>query len=223
MPEKKQEANSVTTPGRLLSAAREASDKTQADIAKLTRLPLSVIQEIEGDHYAEFGSSTFVRGYLKSYARLVGIEEAQITAALDTSNLLSNPSYTTTASVGGAPVMNVTRQKQTMRNPGWVIAGCAVVLVIALSVVWKVQDHMVGKKIAHSSNTSASLTLPTQTVMPVTTATTTSAAPTTTAPATIVAVKPAKNIWVKKKDIGKIMAMPKSFKPTYVVEPVKNT
>lgn len=66
------------TPGKLLSAAREQKSLSQEDIAKQIRLSVSAIDDIESDHYDSFGAATFVRGYLRSYARVVDIPEEKI-------------------------------------------------------------------------------------------------------------------------------------------------
>lgn len=66
------------TPGRLLTAAREACALSREDVAKQTRLSVSAIADIESDHYERFGAATFVRGYLRSYARVVGVSEEKI-------------------------------------------------------------------------------------------------------------------------------------------------
>jgi cytoskeleton protein RodZ len=66
------------TPGKFLLAAREAKSLSREEVAKQIRLSVSVIEDIESDHYEHFGAATFVRGYLRSYARVVGVSEEKV-------------------------------------------------------------------------------------------------------------------------------------------------
>ncbi len=73
----------VVRPGSLLRTAREAKGLEQADVASsLNWLPGYVVL-IEEDRHQELRSPAFGRGYVKTYARLVGISQPRILRALD--------------------------------------------------------------------------------------------------------------------------------------------
>lgn len=59
--------------GQRLRTAREARGWTHADVAARLRLSTQLIGRLESDHYAGLTDGVFLRGYLGSYARLVGI------------------------------------------------------------------------------------------------------------------------------------------------------
>jgi cytoskeleton protein RodZ len=59
--------------GRELAAAREARGWTQADVGQRLRLPARLIARLEADDYEGLTEGVFLRGYLASYARLVGL------------------------------------------------------------------------------------------------------------------------------------------------------
>lgn len=65
-------------PGQRLRAAREALGLGLNDIAKRMRLQEHVIHQIEQDMYDENTALVFVKGYLRSYAVLVGLNPDQI-------------------------------------------------------------------------------------------------------------------------------------------------
>lgn len=71
------------TLGQRLRVAREARGMSRADAATRLRLPLRLISRLEGDDYEGLDQGLYLRGYLTSYAELVGLpfEEAQRTAA----------------------------------------------------------------------------------------------------------------------------------------------
>lgn len=68
----------VSGPGPRLRAAREALGLDIKDIAKRMRLQEHIIHQIEQDMYDENTALVFVKGYLRSYAVLVGLNADQI-------------------------------------------------------------------------------------------------------------------------------------------------
>ena len=72
--------------GQRLAAARELRGWSRTDVASRLKLPASLIARLEGDDYAGLTDGVFLRGYLGSYARLVGIpaEQAASVAAAHT-------------------------------------------------------------------------------------------------------------------------------------------
>ena len=71
------------TPGQLLREARFAHDMSEADIANRLHLSRSVIQAIENDAFDKLPGVTFVRGYLRAYARVVELSNEEIMTAFD--------------------------------------------------------------------------------------------------------------------------------------------
>lgn len=59
--------------GQRLRAAREARGLSRADVAARLKLPLSLIGKLESDDYQGLTEGVFLRGYLGSYAKLVGV------------------------------------------------------------------------------------------------------------------------------------------------------
>ena len=59
--------------GQRLRAAREAKGLTHSDVAQRLRLPLRLIGRLEDDDYSGMEQGVYLRGYLSSYARLVGV------------------------------------------------------------------------------------------------------------------------------------------------------
>ena len=71
------------SPGKMLKEAREALNLSTQDIADKVRLKNSLIQEIEADNYDFNISLTFLKGYLKLYAKQVGIQSELVINAFD--------------------------------------------------------------------------------------------------------------------------------------------
>ncbi len=68
--------------GTLLRNKRESQGMTQKQVADRLRLRVSVVDDIE---HNRFGSqvTTFTRGYLRSYAKLLGLDENIVLSALE--------------------------------------------------------------------------------------------------------------------------------------------
>lgn len=72
--------------GPRLRKAREAKGLGPADVARQLRLETRIIEALERDDRAALPSITFVKGYVRSYARLVGLDEEPLLAALPASS-----------------------------------------------------------------------------------------------------------------------------------------
>lgn len=71
------------TPGAQLRQARESKGLTVAQIAKETMLTARYLTALEADDYEALPGSTFVRGYLRRYAPLVGLSANTLVAEFD--------------------------------------------------------------------------------------------------------------------------------------------
>ncbi|MEZ8100210.1 cytoskeleton protein RodZ [Vibrio bivalvicida] len=69
--------------GTLLKNKRESLGLSQKQIADRLRLRLSIIENIESNNFASDQVATFTRGYLRSYARAVGLAESEVLCAID--------------------------------------------------------------------------------------------------------------------------------------------
>ncbi|PKH00604.1 RodZ domain-containing protein [Paraglaciecola sp. MB-3u-78] len=70
-------------PGQILRQARERAKLSTQDIADKMKLKRALIEDIELDNFDINISLTFVRGYLKLYAKHVHVEEAEILNAFE--------------------------------------------------------------------------------------------------------------------------------------------
>ncbi len=64
--------------GALLVNARNSVALNQTDVADQINLPLATIDALEKDNFEKLPESTYVRGYLRSYARLVGLDPEEL-------------------------------------------------------------------------------------------------------------------------------------------------
>ncbi len=72
-PQKREE-----TIGSVLAHARDQAGLSQAEVARQMNLMVSTIQALEEDDFANLPGPTYVRGYLHTYCKLVGLDAGQL-------------------------------------------------------------------------------------------------------------------------------------------------
>ncbi|NKI17621.1 helix-turn-helix domain-containing protein [Spongiibacter sp. KMU-166] len=65
-------------PGSVLQEARLQAGKSVAETAEALNLLKTYVEALERNDYTRFNSPLFARGYIKSYARYMGLEEAPL-------------------------------------------------------------------------------------------------------------------------------------------------
>lgn len=68
----------LASPGELLRRERESQGLDRDEVADALNLRPAVIQGLENDHYEEVPVPAYRRGYLRSYAQLLGIDDREV-------------------------------------------------------------------------------------------------------------------------------------------------
>lgn len=76
-----QSQNTIDGPGSQLRKARERQGLDQGKVAVQLHLSQSLIQALEWDDYEHLPAPVFVKGYLRNYARLLGVNEDAVIEA----------------------------------------------------------------------------------------------------------------------------------------------
>lgn len=71
----------AAAPGQMLKRARESRNLTVAAIATQMNLDIRIIEALEAGDQSRLPAPIFVRGYLRGYARQVGMPEAEVLGA----------------------------------------------------------------------------------------------------------------------------------------------
>ena len=120
--------------GDFLAKARRSHKLSQAQVAKRLCLEESFIKMIEDNQFHDIKQSpVFVRGHIRSYARLLVIPESEIIALLDAHGIACTPkNVADMAEV--KPVLSV--QSGSFRYMTW---GIIALLVILVGIWWSTQ------------------------------------------------------------------------------------
>lgn len=76
-----EESSAPSSPGTQLRQARESAQLSLEDVAAETRMTLPKVRALEADDYDSLHSDTFVRGYLRTYAKLLKLDPEDLLRA----------------------------------------------------------------------------------------------------------------------------------------------
>jgi cytoskeleton protein RodZ len=119
----------ASTAGGMLRAAREAMGMSLDTVAQQLKLAPRQVTALEEDDFAKLPGRTFVRGFLRNYARLVRIDAEKVLAALPGGDApaLGPPALQPTApTIGHLPTMEYAK-------PGWTRWAIPLMLVAVIA------------------------------------------------------------------------------------------
>lgn len=70
-------------PGERLKEERNRQQLTERQAADKLHLSLSYVRALEADNYEQLPEATFIKGYFRNYARLLGLPADEVTAAFE--------------------------------------------------------------------------------------------------------------------------------------------
>ncbi|AXC76256.1 cytoskeleton protein RodZ [Salmonella enterica] len=127
--------NEAQTTGVRLRNAREQLGLSQQAVAERLCLKVSTVRDIEEDKAPSDLASTFLRGYIRSYARLVHVPEEELLPGLEKQAPLRAAKV--------APMQNFSLGKRRKKRDGWLMSFTWLVLfvVVGLTGAWWWQNH----------------------------------------------------------------------------------
>jgi len=69
--------------GAYLQRQRELRQVSLEELVQTTRVPLKMLQHLESDRFDELPGDVFARGFMRSYARTLGLDEAEVLRRFD--------------------------------------------------------------------------------------------------------------------------------------------
>jgi cytoskeleton protein RodZ len=141
----------IKGPGQILRQARELAKLSTQDIADRMKLKRTLIEDIEQNNFDINISLTFVRGYLKLYAKHVHVEEAEILTAFE---------KLTTEKKEPVKLQSFSRRVANQANDDKLMLVTYLILatIIALVVIWWFQQSSTGTTESDVSNYPESVT-----------------------------------------------------------------
>ena len=126
--ERSNRQNSRSGPGSMLRKARTDLHLPVEDAARLLNLSARHILAMENDDYESLPGPTYVRGYLRSYAQLLGLSPEETIASYKKLPVASKPVDLTKL----VPKQEISSNDRLMKVGTFLVAG----VVIGLAVIW---------------------------------------------------------------------------------------
>ncbi|WP_438288466.1 cytoskeleton protein RodZ [Edwardsiella tarda] len=133
--EASQDQAAPMSTGERLRQGRERLGLTQQQVAERLCLKLSTIRDIEEDKAPDGLVSTFVRGYIRAYAKLVQIPEQEIAPLL--------AKQAPVRAVKMAPMQSFSLGKRRKKREGWLMTFTWLVIFVVIGITgsWWWQNH----------------------------------------------------------------------------------
>jgi cytoskeleton protein RodZ len=123
----------LQTPGEILRQARESADISEREMADRLHWMPSHVGAIEENRFDELRGTAFVRGYLRTYGKMLGVSEQALLFAFDAMTLPEQVSESHSTAVS---------QESLWQRPGVGVAlGIGAALLLA-SLFWLLQDDV---------------------------------------------------------------------------------
>ncbi|MBU3021811.1 RodZ domain-containing protein [Aestuariibacter sp. A3R04] len=125
--------DNTTTPGAMLRQAREKLGLSQAQMADKLFLKQRNIDDIEADRLDENMSVTFAKGYVRMYAKQVGVDDKLVISEFEKLHTTTKPP---------AKLQSFSRKvaKQAHDDRWMMVTWIILLLIVAASVVWWYQQ-----------------------------------------------------------------------------------
>jgi cytoskeleton protein RodZ len=138
--EASQDKSKSMTTGQRLCQARQQLGLSQQAVAESLCLKKSTVRDIEEDSISADLASTFVRGYIRSYAKLVHIPEDELLTTL--------PKQTPQKMAKVILIQSFSLDKHRKKRDGWLMSftWLMVFVVLSLTGVWWWQNHQAQKE-----------------------------------------------------------------------------
>jgi helix-turn-helix protein len=116
--------------GRALRSAREHRGKGREEAARETRVRTDYLEALEREEFNALGSDVYVRGFLRSYAKYLGLNHEKVLSAYERAYGRSKPPpapVERAATVAPTEALVLTERKR----PNWLFAAAAALVILS--------------------------------------------------------------------------------------------
>ena len=122
-------ASNWPSPGQTLKKMREELGLSHGRVADALHMTAHYVKALESDQYDKLPGKTFVKGYFRSYARLLGADVEEI--------MLSYERFTAALEKTEETEANVIRAKKAYdQNMRWMVCAAAIIVVVVAASWW---------------------------------------------------------------------------------------
>jgi cytoskeleton protein RodZ len=126
----------LDTPGKQLRRGREARKLEISQIATSLRITSQVVEALERDDYEHLPSPVFVSGYIRSYARLVGLDPGLLNKQFHRLHPDAEPLTGETGETTHHQRVETAPEQDGGGSGSWVIAMVIILALAGAGVIW---------------------------------------------------------------------------------------
>lgn len=115
--------------GSSLREMRKSAGFTVEQLASRTRIPASVIEDLEQDNFATCGGPIYARGHIRTIANICGFDESEVLVAFESQTISLNKSIRDLLNDTNATAARKVRKQMSWKSLSGVAAG-----VVALGI-----------------------------------------------------------------------------------------
>jgi len=115
--------------GERFRAAREARGLTLSDVSEQLRIRAVYLAAIEEENWQAIGAAVYARGFLRTYARFLGLDPEESVAAFNASSGAAAPASTAPAAAPAEPPPAIASPHQGLSPVIWIASAIAIALV----------------------------------------------------------------------------------------------
>ncbi len=144
--------------GERFRAAREARGLSLSDVSEQIRIRSVYLAAIEEENWSAIGAPVYVRGFLRTYARFLGLDPEEVVAAFNSGPPVSHPAPVVTERVSrGVPAAPERPQEQGSRGAPLLWAAAVVAVLLVAFVVY---NEFTMRRVASTSVATSASALP---------------------------------------------------------------
>ena len=116
--------------GRALRAARQRRGKSLEVASRETRVRIDYLDALENESFEALGSDVYVRGFLRSYAKYLGLNHEKVIAVYERTSGRPSPApapVERSPTVAHTEALVLTEKKR----PNWLLAGAAALIALS--------------------------------------------------------------------------------------------
>ena len=111
--------------GNTLSRARRARAITLEDVERDTHVSRRYLQALENEDFSIFPAPVYARGFLRTYARYLGLNPEELLRVFPTADLI----------VDITPLPSVSRPPEQLINVNWLVAGLVAIFLLGAGLL----------------------------------------------------------------------------------------
>ena len=135
-------------PGERLRQVRLSQKRELSDVSSELNIPQHILVALEADDYAALPQPAFIRGYLRSYAKFLGVDANALVARF-TEIYVTDTGRTTTQALDDSPLKPLAKisshqQKRNWRWLRWLLLLCVIGVALYVLTQWLSSSDSVG-------------------------------------------------------------------------------